>query len=71
MAVGQMSAGTEQVAQSIHLIAQVAEETASGSQYVSGTTEQQLASMNEVALSANSLSVMSEQLRILIGKFNV
>jgi len=70
-AVHQMSAGTEQVVGSIHLISRVAEEAALGTKNVSASTEEQLASMEEISSAANSLSIMAEELQLLISRFRV
>lgn len=69
--VQQISAATEQMVESIHLIGEVAETSAANTQNVSSATEEQLASMEEISASANSLSKMAEDLQLLISKFKV
>ena len=66
-----MTAGAEQVVQSIEVIAKTAEASAFGSQNVSAAAEQQLASMEEISSSAASLSQMAEELQDLIKQFKI
>jgi methyl-accepting chemotaxis protein len=70
-AIGQMAFGTVQVVESINMIEKVSEETASGTQNISVATEEQLASMEEISASASALSIMAEELQMLIRKFKV
>ncbi|MFJ5623493.1 methyl-accepting chemotaxis protein [Peribacillus loiseleuriae] len=67
----QLSAGSEQVLQSEKLLAEIAEEAASGTQNVAVATEEQLASMEEITSSAATLSLMAEELQAQIGRFKV
>lgn len=69
--VQQISATTEQMSQSVNLIAELGGESARNAQNVSAATEEQLASMEEVNASAQSLSEMSENLQTLINRFKV
>ncbi|WP_047153825.1 methyl-accepting chemotaxis protein [Aneurinibacillus tyrosinisolvens] len=69
--VHQMAAGTEQVVHSIELISEIAKQAATGTQNVSAASEEQLASMEEISLSASSLSHMAEELQTRIGKFKI
>lgn len=57
--------------ESFQLISEVAGSSASGAKEVSGAAEEQLASMEEITASANSLSKMAEELQMLIGKFKI
>ena len=70
-AIEQMSQGAEQVAHTMSLITDSAEENASGSQNVASAAEEQLASMEEITASASSLSKSAESLQGLISRFKV
>ncbi|MBB5325411.1 methyl-accepting chemotaxis protein [Anoxybacillus tepidamans] len=70
-AVQKMSSGTKQIVQSMQLIHEIAKSAAAGTQEVSVTTEEQLASMQEIAASAMALSSMAESLQQLIQKFKI
>ena len=54
-----------------HVLVEVAQQTRDGAQSVSVASEQQLASMEEIDASATFLSVMSEQLHVLIERFKI
>lgn len=69
--VQQMAAGADQVSKAVGVISNATEQTAAGTQTVSAFTEEQLASTEEVASTANSLSIMSEELQKLVAKFKV
>lgn len=70
-AVQKMSSGTKQIVQSMQLIHEIAKSAAAGTQEVSATTEEQLASMQEIAASAMVLFNIAESLQQLIQKFKV
>ncbi|MBO1510231.1 methyl-accepting chemotaxis protein [Metabacillus bambusae] len=70
-AINQLSSGTSQVATSIKIVKEIAEESAVRNQNVSAATEEQLASMEEIETSSTNLAKMSEQLQLLIRKFTV
>ncbi|MGG1658928.1 methyl-accepting chemotaxis protein [Brevibacillus sp. NRS-1366] len=67
----QMSVGTEQVVELVSLIEEVAENSADGTQNVSAATEEQLAAMEEVTSSANSLAKIAEELQSHVSRFKV
>ncbi|OBR67678.1 hypothetical protein A7K91_22660 [Paenibacillus oryzae] len=67
----QMSAGTEQVAYSMTVISDIAASTSIGTERVAEAAGDQLASIQEISASSQSLSHMADKLRHLIGKFNV
>lgn len=67
----QISVNTEQVVQSFGAMMEVFELTASGTQNVSAATEEQLATMEEIASSASLLSTMADELQSIIAKFKV
>jgi methyl-accepting chemotaxis protein len=65
----QMSAGTSQVVNQFESISQVAEGAASGTSNASAVAQEQLASMQEIATSAATLSDLADELQMLVGKF--
>ncbi|KAB2336833.1 methyl-accepting chemotaxis protein [Cytobacillus depressus] len=69
--INEASAGTEQVVGIVKGIENIALKTTSDSQNVSGATEEQLASMEEITASASSLAYMAEELKGVIGKFKM
>ncbi|MCZ8513036.1 methyl-accepting chemotaxis protein [Paenibacillus filicis] len=70
-AIRQMSQGTEYILESISQIVEVAEVTASGTQGVSASTEEQLAAMQEISASGSYLSKMAENLQTQFGQFKI
>ncbi|OBR65910.1 hypothetical protein A7K91_18240 [Paenibacillus oryzae] len=69
--VRRMAEGADGVVSSMTVITGVSESTLAGAQQVSSATEEQLASMEEVAASARSLSQLAEQLQHQIDRFKV
>ncbi|MFD1205600.1 methyl-accepting chemotaxis protein [Sporosarcina contaminans] len=69
--IEQMTKGTEQVVEAVRAIDEIANKTTYQSQDVSAATEEQLASMEEIASSASSLSYMAEELQESVGKFRL
>lgn len=69
--IEQMTKGTEQVVEAVRAIDEIANKTTYQSQDVSAATEEQLASMEEIASSASSLSYMAEELQEAVGKFRL
>ncbi|WP_442602452.1 methyl-accepting chemotaxis protein [Paenibacillus sp. KN14-4R] len=67
----QMAASTEQVVTSIDVISDIAKTSSSEIQNISAIMQEQLASVEEISASASSLSLMSEELHMLIGKFKL
>ncbi|MFC5467389.1 methyl-accepting chemotaxis protein [Cohnella suwonensis] len=65
-----MSAGTNELVDSFEDIAGIVDVTAAGTQNVSAAAEEQLATMQEISSSADSLARMSEDLLHMVGKFN-
>jgi len=70
-AARQMSAATDQAVRSIGQIAKIAEVTAEGVQNVSAASEEQLASMEEISVSAASLAKMALELQDAVRRFKV
>jgi methyl-accepting chemotaxis protein len=69
--IEQMAQGAEQVVETVGVIEEVALKSTSQSQDVSAATEEQLASMQEIAASASSLANMAEELQDSIKKFKI
>lgn len=65
------TAGVEDIMEIVHGIEEITTVTAGESQDVSAATEEQLASMQEIAASAASLAKMAEELQYTIKKFNI
>lgn len=61
--INELTAGAQQVAQSMDIVKRVAEDAASKTENVSAATEEQLASMEEVSSSAINLAKISEELQ--------
>ncbi|WP_391118656.1 hypothetical protein [Psychrobacillus sp. L3] len=66
-----LSIGSDQVLQSEKLLAEIADEAASGTQNVAASIEEQLASMQEISASAESLANMASSLQEQISRFRV
>ncbi|MHA7962659.1 methyl-accepting chemotaxis protein [Paenibacillus sp. CAU 1782] len=66
-----MSANTEILVQAINTIQKIADETSSGTISVSAATQEQLATMEQIASSSGNLTKMSEELLELVGSFKV
>jgi methyl-accepting chemotaxis protein len=71
VAIQKMAEGNEQVVKSFAVISEIASTSAAESQNVSAATEEQLASMEEIAASANSLSKMAEELQNSVSSFKL
>ncbi len=69
--IGQMSAGSQQIEQSIDTIHHTAQEGASVNLETSSASEQQLASLEEITASSRSLAVLAEELHSVLGKFKL
>lgn len=69
--VQQLAAGAEQVVASIKAMEEVAGKGALGMQNISAATEQQLATMQEVASSTTVLSRMAEDLQDAVSRFKL
>lgn len=69
--IKELTDGAEQVVKIVNAIEQVSALTTAESQDVSAATEEQLASMEEIAASAVSLSNMAEELLESVKKFKV
>jgi methyl-accepting chemotaxis protein len=69
--IDEMAQGAEQVVETVGIIEEVAIKTQAQSQDVSAATEEQLASMQEIAASATSLANMAEELQDSINRFKI
>lgn len=70
-AVRHLSDGSEKIVQSVQLLLDVADQATEGTHSVSAASEEQLATMEEIAASAAYLSNLSEELQVLIDRFKV
>lgn len=69
--LNEATAGAEHIVEIVNGIEEISRETNGESQDVSAATEEQLASMEEIAASASSLSEMAEELHDLIKRFTI
>ncbi|GAB7388865.1 methyl-accepting chemotaxis protein [Bacillaceae bacterium] len=67
----QMSASTQEVTASVEEITRIAKESAEGTQNVASASEEQLAAMEEITASAQALNELAQDLRNMIGKFQL
>jgi len=67
----QMSDGSAQISASVSTMTDIAKDSAMKSQDVAKASQQQLALVEEISHSANSLSQMSQELQELVSKFKV
>lgn len=70
-AIEEMTIGAETMIASFQTVSQVSVESASVSQNVSAATEEQVASNDEITVSANGLSNLAHGLQAMIGKFKL
>ncbi|MFD0587269.1 methyl-accepting chemotaxis protein [Paenibacillus sp. GCM10027627] len=67
----QMNSNTENAVEQVNVITEIAGRSAEGTQNVSAATEEQLAAMEQVSASANSLAQMAEDLQSYLRQFKV
>ena len=67
----QMAIGSQQIVESVNRIDHLSKEAAGQAQTVSAATEEQSASMEEIASSSQSLAQLALELRDAVGKFRV
>ncbi|OCA87199.1 methyl-accepting chemotaxis protein [Pseudobacillus wudalianchiensis] len=70
-AINELSSGTVQVATSMNVVKDVAEESAASNESVSLATKEQLVSMDEISTASATLAKISEELQQLITRFKV
>jgi len=66
-----MAVGSQQIVGSVNKIDKLSKEAAWQAQNVSAATEEQSASMEEIASSSQSLAQLAIDLRDAVGKFHV
>ncbi|OLN23967.1 hypothetical protein BTO30_00645 [Domibacillus antri] len=69
--IGIMSEESKQIAQSVKLLENGADETAESTDNIAAATEEELASMEQIASSSESLSALAENLHQSIRKFKL
>ncbi|WP_052088074.1 methyl-accepting chemotaxis protein [Paenibacillus wynnii] len=70
-AVEEISAATEDIVESIRSVTQISETTAGNTQNISAASQEQMASVEQIASSASALSTMAKGLQGLVARFNV
>lgn len=70
-AIQQISSGSQQVVASIGKIDILSQKSAGDAQNVSAATEEQSASMQEIASSSNALSNLAQDLQAVVAKFRI
>lgn len=70
-AIEQMATGSQQIVGSVNRIDTLSKQTAEESEVVSAATEEQSATMEEIASSSRSLAHLATDLREAVGKFRV
>lgn len=70
-AIQQMASGSQQIVGSVKKIDVLSKKSAGEAQTVSAATEEQLASMEEIATSSQALAKMAENLQSVVRKFRV
>lgn len=69
--IQQMASGSQQIVGSVTTIDKLSKKSAGESQSVSAATEEQLASMEEIASSSQALAILAQDLQVAVGKFKV
>lgn len=69
--VQKVATGTRQMVETIDIVNDVSESSAKGMNEVAASTEEQMATMEEVAAASATLAKMAEELQELIGRFKV
>jgi len=70
-AIEQMATGSQQIVSSVNRMDNLSKQTAEESEIVSAATEEQSATMEEIASSSRSLAHLAADLREAVGKFRV
>ena len=68
-AIQEMAQGSQKIVESVHKIDDLSKKSAGETESVSAATQQQLASMEEIATSSRSLAKMAEELTQAVGRF--
>jgi methyl-accepting chemotaxis protein len=67
----QMSAGSQQIVNSVKLIDNLSQKSTRGAESVSAATEEQLASMEEIASSSQALAKLAQDLQNAVTEFRL
>ncbi len=70
-AIHEMATGSEKIVESVHKIDGLSKKSAGESQSVSAATEEQLASIEEIATSSRALATLAQELQTAVAKFRV
>ncbi|MDF2874832.1 MAG: Methyl-accepting chemotaxis protein signaling domain protein [Sporomusa sp.] len=70
-AIQQMATGSQQIVASVKKIDDLSKKSAGESQGVSAATEEQLASMEEIATSSQALALLAQDLQTAVARFRV
>ena len=70
-AIDQMATGSQRIVKSVNQIDGLSKNAASEAETVSAATEEQSASMGEIASSSQNLAKLAVELREAVGKFSV
>ena len=66
-----MAQGSQKIVESVHRIDGLSKKSAGEAQSVSAATEEQLASMEEIATSSRALATLAQELQTAVAKFRV
>lgn len=70
-AIHEMADGSQKIVGSVHKIDDLSKKSAGEAQSVSAATEEQLASMEEIATSSRALATLAQELQAAVGKFRM
>ncbi|MBP2652702.1 MAG: hypothetical protein H6Q73_271 [Firmicutes bacterium] len=70
-AIGEITAGSKQLVDSVRAVQDISRETLGQTQTVSAATEEQSATMQEMASSSYSLAELAEELQVAVSKFTI
>ncbi|OMF97547.1 HAMP domain-containing methyl-accepting chemotaxis protein [Paenibacillus sp. FSL R7-0273] len=70
-AVEEITAATDEIVESIRKVTMISETTASSTRHVSAASQEQMASVEQIASSASTLSTMAQGLQGLVARFNI
>lgn len=71
VSIGHTAAGSRQIVQVVRQTNELSQKAASEAQNVSAATEEQLASMEEIASSSRSLAILAQDLRTAVARFRI
>ncbi len=70
-AIQEMASGSQKIVESVNIIDKLSKNSAGEAQSVSAATEEQLASMEEIATSSRALATLAQELQTAVGKFRI